>query len=603
MSLFPANFGTKGRSIKLEPVTLRGFGGGWNTVDDDISMQPRFCVDLKNMKRTPSGGQELRYGTSFFASVASVVSGTIIDTEYFNDYEIVVMSSGEIAAVSSAGVAYVIWNAALAAAQPGAPDGWHNGVTSVDFVPFRTSLVLHNGVDKPLEIQSNLSVRYLQDLATGSNANTPIGRYGCVANNYHCVAGITNYETTVYIASKGTIGTFPGDTAPNDSISIDVGAYVPEGGEAIRGIAGYRTYLLIFFRAQTLIMTLGQYDADGNHTPVPSDTLPQFGLLGHRCLVPVNNDLVFADRNGINTAKRNLFSGSVDSNELSALIAPTYREIIGGLTEDQVLYSAFMTLDKIANEVRLHSPEGTVFVRSADDKLRYNAWSYWQGLDFTCANSTFLGRTILGKGTKLFYLGNKSFSGDNFHADLLNDRDGTWANATAYAAGFMAWDDIESKSFTCLVDHTSSLAGTFAEDRALHTANWQEYTGEDIAFRLETPWLDGHAPMQDKLIRYLTVLTKGSAQFTVEAYVDNLYKDEAGDIVHDPALSMDFVGNDTGGYGFDAPFGGGRKAGDPRLYRYPAKFKMIKFVISGSTKKPLNIVGLSFLFSRGMYKR
>ena len=60
--------------------------------------------------------------------------------------------------------------------------------------------------------------------------------------------------------------------------------------------------------------------------------------------------------------------------------------------------------------------------------------------------------------------------------------------------------------------------------------------------------------------------TKGNAQFTLKAYVDNLYKNHDGDIVFPPALSMDFVANEAPGFGYDAgPYGGGRRSGDPRL--------------------------------------
>jgi hypothetical protein len=101
--------------------------------------------------------------------------------------------------------------------------------------------------------------------------------------------------TEIIISAKGTSGVFPGDPAPNDAISIDVGAYAPEGAASIRGIAGFRTYLLVFLQNITLQIKLGQYDDTGIHTPQFPDTLPQFGLLGNRCIVTVENDLCSAD--------------------------------------------------------------------------------------------------------------------------------------------------------------------------------------------------------------------------------------------------------------------------------------------------------------------
>src|SRR5262249_39202989 len=159
--------------------------------------------------------QRIRFGTKWFANVAGTITGNIVDMEYFNDRLIVVSSTGQIATVTNAGVVAKIWDTAIAAALPGAPAGW-SATTQVDFVPWKDQFIIHNGVDKPIIISSAFAVTYLQDLATGSNVNTPIGKYGCIAANYHCVAGISGALTTVYISARGTSGTFPGDPAPND---------------------------------------------------------------------------------------------------------------------------------------------------------------------------------------------------------------------------------------------------------------------------------------------------------------------------------------------------------------------------------------------------
>jgi len=108
-------------------------------------------------------------------------------------------------------------------------------------------------VDKPVSISVALATTYLQDLATGSNTNVPIGKYGCTVGNYHVVAGIPAAPTVAYIASKATAGTFPGDPAPNDAISFDVGAYAPAGATEIRGVAGFRQFLIVFFLTQAAI--------------------------------------------------------------------------------------------------------------------------------------------------------------------------------------------------------------------------------------------------------------------------------------------------------------------------------------------------------------
>src|SRR3990167_3959202 len=242
----------------LQPLTLRDFSGGWNAVDDDEVLNTRFSVTLKNFYRGTDGNQLLRLGSFWFADVKAAVTGTIIDITYFRDRLIIVTTTGQMATVTSAGVVALLWNTAIAAALPGAQAAW-GATTLVDFTPFKDQLIIHNGVDKPVTISTTYVITYLQDLATGSNVNVPIGKFGCTVSNYHVVGGIPATPTTLYVTSVGTAGVFVGDPAPNDSISFDVGAYAPQDTEEIRGIAGFRNFLLVFFRGNTLTIRLGNY--------------------------------------------------------------------------------------------------------------------------------------------------------------------------------------------------------------------------------------------------------------------------------------------------------------------------------------------------------
>ena len=145
---------------------------------------------------------------------------------------------------------------------------------------------------------------------------------------------------------------------------------------------------------------------------------------------------------------------------------------------------------------------------------------------------------------------------------------------------------------------------TFAQDRAAFPTRWIKYDGVEIDFELELPWLDSKDPMRVKFLRFLSMATKGSAAFTVSAYVDNLYKDQEGNQIFGPQATMEFIGNEAVGFGLDAgPYGGGRRSDDPRLFKFPARFKKIKFVLSGAKAGALELVNMSFLFSRGKYKR
>ena len=607
ISVFPKSLKTPQRN-KLENITLRGFAGGWNAIETDMQMESSFLVTSRNFRRTPGGTQKVRYGSRWLADLITVtVSGDIIvDMEYFASHLICALSSGIVVAVAQNGTKTVIWNSAIAAALPGTPAGWSSGLDSIDFVPYKDELILHNGVDKPITIDSALVVTYLQDLATGSNVNTPIGKYGCVVQNYHVIAGVAVTPTQIYVSSIGTAGTFFGDPAPNDSIVIDIGAYSPQGAFEIRGVAGFRGNLLVFFAEQTVIVKLGVYDS-GVHTPQFPDAMPTFGLLGHRCITPIENDIFFAGLSSVATVKRNLLAGTqaLEGSTLSDRIEPPYRETIGNLTDEEQLKTCWMVHDALSHDVLLFTPTNRTFVYSFNTKLRYAAWSEYSDLNVQCGCRTALGRVFYADGLRIFQHGNVTFENELFYKDRILNRDSTWANNTGYPVGTLVFDNITGEVFRCISPHISSvLPATFAEDRALLPPLWTLYEGVDFSFQIELPWLDSKDPMRIKFLRFISMATKGDAEFTINAYVDNLFKDVNGTIIWDHSLSMRFIGNEAAGFGYDAgPYGGGRRSDDPRLFKFPAKFKKIKFTLNGERGGNLEIVNMSFLFSRGRYKR
>ncbi len=592
---------------KLESTTLRGFGGGWNAIDEDLSMPPKYQVTLMNFHRTSSGSQAVRYGQMFDVDIKSVNDSPIIDGYYFNARSIVVCENGVIVSIDAANTVTVIWNSTIAGGLPGHPGGWNPGIAHVCFVPFKDTLVIHDGQDKPVSISSAFVVTYLQDLASGSNVNVPIGRYGCVAANYHCVSGITGTPTEIIISSKGTAGVFPGDPSPNDAISIDVGAYAPEGAASIRGIAGFRTYLLVFLQNITLQVKLGDYDANGVHVPKFPDTLPQFGLLGNRCICTVENDIMFCGLAGLATARRNLYAPDVvQSDSLSSIISPAYRKLVGALTDAEQLNVAFAVYDRLNNDFLLFLNDGFVLVYTFNPRLKMQAWSHYEAMDWDAGWTSVLGRVFLAKGTKIFQKGNNTFAGENYYADRLADRDYAYApTGPDFATNDLVLDTTDGTVWQCQTSHARTSAfTTFAVEREVNPTMWTQYQGIAIPIEMELPWIDGKDPTKVKQLRYVSIATKGDAEFTFECYVDNLYKDVNDAVIYDPALSMVFIGNDAYGYGFDdGGYGMGRRSRDPRLFGFPVKFKYIKFRIIGSVSKKLEVVNLSFLYARGKYQR
>lgn len=593
---------------KLQVTTLRGFSGGLNAVSDDLATEPRYGKSVINFRRNASGSQQLRFGQNLFTDIKDTNNSPIVDQTYFNNRLVNVCQNGRIVTVTDAGTKVVIWSPTIAALLPGAPGGWSTGLTLVTFVSSRDKLIIHNGVDKPIRIDSTFAVTYLQDAGTGSNTNVPIGKYGCIAFNYHCVAGIAGSPTIVVISAKSTDGTFPGDPAPNDAISIDVGAYAPEGAAEIRGIIGYRAYLIVFLQQITLQVQLGIYDdaTVPNHTPQFPDNFPKFGLVGSRCIAKIDTDLVFSGLSGLASAEQsNFVSGQLNSDAQSAIIEPLYRSELGNLTDTQKKLNTFFVYDELNHDLIIFYPGGKSLVYTTNKKLNYKAWSTYANMNWTCGCTSILGRMFLSQGTKIFQSGNETF-GETFNADRIGDYNFDWAHGITTIVGQLYRDTDTGNVYTSVVTHTTSTTGTFANERAAIPSYWQQYEGTNIDFELELPWIGGRNPMQVKKNRYVQVVSKGTAEFTLEAFVDNLFKDENDNQVYDPALSMVFVGTDAPGYNYDldtAPYGTGRRSSEPRLWKYPVKFKSIKFRFKGSTAKPLTLVNMSFLFSRGGYMR
>ena len=590
---------------KLQEVTIREFGGGLNVVDNDISLSTKFSKVEDNIHRGLDGSKKLRYGTSWFADVTGTVTGTVVNVTYFANKLVAVTTTGQIATVTDAGVVALIWDTATAAALPGAPAGW-SAMTRCDFAEFKGGLIICNGIDKPILVSSSHAITYLQDLGTGSNANTPIGAFCTTTKDFLIIAGISATDTTLYVSNRNTSGTFLGDPAPNDSVTFDVGAYAPSDNAEIRGISSFRNFLFVHFFAATVVVELGNYDtaATPNHVPTVSDTVPQSGIASHMAATALSNDLFFGDVRGVSTMKRNIFAAAVDSTRISELVAPDFQTSISGLTEAEMQTQVFAVWDELNKQYVLHIDQGDgtseVWVYTFSEKLKVRAWSKYVGWNWTAGCASALGRVFYTTGSKIFQSGNFPYS-EEYYADFLDDRDADWATTTAYVIDDIERDTITSESYKCLVDHTSG-GGAFSADRAANPTYWELYEGEAITFEWELPWVDARRRMSTKSNRYIGLDTEGTASFTIDVYVDKLFPASA---TVSQALSLTFVGGDAEGYGGgNQPYGGGRRTADPRLWKFPFKYKIAKLVISGSSKGDgLKFIAISLLFSMGNFKR
>jgi hypothetical protein len=577
-------------------ATLNDFSGGLDLTDSDLKLKTNFAKVLNNINRDVDGTLSVRWGTRFKWDVTGVVAGNIIEQVYFRDKIVCFMDSGEICTVAADGTITAIWNDTIAYELPGNPDGWSADLTVIDTTEFKNELVVCNGDDKPILISKTHTVTYLQDIPTGSNVFTPIGKFCTTVGNFCVVAGIDASPDELYISSAGTSGTWPGDDAPNDATSINISAYSADTGGDLRGLSSFRNLLLVHFATSTVVLVLGEY-TETTHVPRVLDTISKQGIVSHRMSVAFNEEVITADEKGVFKSIRNVFGTGLESEKFSGRVQPDYIAKIPSTAAGRL---ASFTIQN-DNENRLffflkQTSGYEIYTLSYDDGFKRRAWGTYSGWDWTCGCSTVKGRVFFASGSKIYQLGNGIFADEDYTGELMFDDSAPWDIATSYVVGDKVTKDEEN--YICLEDHTS---GVFADDLDLNY--WEVYEGEPIEFDWELPWTDTNTRMKKKKLSYIGIDTSGEASFNVQAYVDNFRYDEDG--LDDPAIEINFVAGSSQGYGGgnNPYFGGGRRAADERLWGFPCEFKILKLRVKGSTTRRLKMIALTLLYVRGTYKR
>ena len=599
--LFPSKQQIK-RGNHLLDATIRDFSGGWNVVDNDLNLDTKFSKVLENMQRGIDGANSVRPGTELFAETSDILD-EIINCEYYNGHIIAVGANGKIAKIDSNGNTAEIWSDEWANNLAGSPDGWDT-TSFVSFAIFNGELIICNGINKPLIVHTTMMCEYLKDLGDESNVNTPIARFVVAHGRYLVMSGsfTEGLEDRLFISNTDTSGTWLGDSAPNDAITLDLGSRVPVGSHVIKGLGRFRDKLMVLFEDVILPGKFGEF-TDDIHTPTFDDAIQETGALSHRIIQTVGEDMVFGDVNGVSSVKRALFTGSVTSQRKSELIDPAYHKLINALTSTATVEDQVWSLwDSTSNNYMLFIPnaddkdsitEYRCFVYKKNDPLKINAWHDWRNWNFRCGCRSALKNIFMCEGTQVFLLG------DETHAEIVSD----------YMGDQEMWDDE-----TPFGDYTGWNPVADAAD-----------SGVPIKFIWELPWSDNNYRFLTKNSRYINFDTVGDNKFTVEMFTDNNYLDKTDfgedweedelkfddltgwDVdVLDPILSMDFQGGDSPGFGndeFGEDFGGGRPTRLEQLYAWTAKYKLQKFRITGDATKPLKFVSISMAYLNGSPRR
>jgi hypothetical protein len=554
-----------GAVLSIQTSTVRAFDGGLNVTDTDLNMSPKYAKILDNIERSADGSLAVRPGTKFFSSHLWDTTA-IVNHIYFNAYVIAVQNSGAFTRIDGTGAGT---NMSRVAA-PANTKPWDTGnVTYTSFTVFNSDLIACNGKDKPILVKGSpadpnyMLAQYLVDEATGTNVNTPVGKYVIAHGQYTIIAGVSTAPSTIFISAQGTSGTYVADPAPNDAVNINLGPRVSLGSATITGMVAYRDKLLVTFERGVLPMNLGVYTGSpAVHTPTDDGFIEEFGCLCHRSLVSVGDDTFFNDNVGINSINRVNVFNTLRPVRASHLVDPLTTAAIQPLTTAQVQQYMFAVYDLRNFRYMLFVPvfdsfgtlqETVCFSYTNIPTLQVQAWARLRGWKWQSACRTSLQNIIFSQGAKLY---SYSFDDPGDTCDLFNDP---------------------------AVNNGAGIPVTF---------DW------------EMPWADMKHRMNTKTVRYLGVDTKGTAQFTVRAYVDNIYTYNG---VDSPLLTMEFIGGDSGGYGGtpygNTPYGGGRRTSEERLYAFPMKFKIMKLRFSGTTTEPLRFVSVSIGYNGGSLRR
>lgn len=526
----------KGRMVS-ESTTLRAFTGGLNVIDDDMNLSYKFAVVSENIYTTSDGAKQVRYGTSLFANLAATFSAAspavgCINMEYFNGALVVVGSNGEVVRVRGDGAHELIFSTAIAAALPGAPAAW-SATTFASFAQFNGHLIICNGIDKPLDVDEDFNVEYLQDEGTGTNINIPICRYVVACQRFLVMAGDPLFPNRVHISARDAAGTWFGDPPPNDATRTDVGSVV-EGANIIRGLMSFRDKLLVLFAEGIVVGLLGSYDTSGDeavHEPDFNDGIKDYGCISHRATIAIGDDGLMADLSGVPSIKRTVLSSLLKPENASDLIDPLITAAYSGLSLEDLEDHVYSLYDRKEGQYLLFIPNAdlsarTVFAYNYRPRLKQDSWAVFSGWNFTCATTTLDGNVFFGdEDGKLWLYGSR--------------------------------DNVLTR------DYIDTLTGAEPE-------------GTAIDWTWELPWLDFAAREKSKNSKYISFDTRGIGEFTCSMRVDNFT---------DESLSTGFSFGEQGGFGSGPqPYGGGRNTSIKKLYAWPCKFQLAKLTFTGSTE-------------------
>ena len=316
-------------------------------------------------------------------------------------------------------------------------------------------------------------------------------------------------------------------------------------------------------------------------------------------------------------------TGAEGFGEVLATTINGRRSVLGVLNENYLLVSIGADLPTATN-VTTSGGGNAVNIQPVNDatigyiyhyvpQLKLTAWSRFktkvrkcsdgtqEWLRFNCGCNTLEGRAFLF--TPDGYMMRYGSPDAPVYGDWYNMYDYvTWVSGHPYKAGDRVFDSHVGLVYKCLLDTTSSAA-SFEEAREIDADSWEEYRGEPISFAWELPWSDFGQRQNTKSLRFTHVDANGLAQFKMDLFADNIYKDASSGKLT-PARSITFVPNEAGAYGAGTQvYGAGRRTREQKLWQVPVRCKLLKLRLTGETTQSLSISAISLMYQKGSMVR
>lgn len=592
---------------QLQEATSRDFSGGLNVADSELNLSSKYAVVLKNMVVGIDGSLDVRQGNKLFCDIASVSDYNIIDGRYFFRRLVVINERGELISVDGTGVATSIWNPAIAAALRPGLTIWPSasGVgTGIGFAEFNGRLIVGSKTNKPLEVTTSYSVDYLADPATGSNVNVPVGSILCAHDQHLCIAD----GYLLNVSERGAGGVWPGDPGATFTNVFDMRRYVTIGDTEIIGAYSFKNFLLVCFRE---VIVPVQFVEDATATPKLNITVPEdsiivnYGAISQRTAQDVGNQILSADIVGVQAQALGAFTKILSPDRPSRFVDPILQPAINKLSDVTMRTHIFSVYDRRQSAYTLFVPDAvdtlrtkvTGFTYRNIDRLKIAAWSTYEGCDWASAMRSSEGNVfyVRHNSTKIFLQGDEKIN--PIHRDYVNEQE-AWSDGTVFTDR-TGWTPVSSEAFS----------------------------GMPIPFDWTLPWSDLRNRALVKTLQYLILDTQGNQSFTNQVFIDDiearasigeawsdgtLFDDETGWIPESeslltPALTMQFIARDAGGYGVqpfgNSPYGSGNNTKIRQNTYMPTKFTSMKLRFFGDAWGPMKFVAITLLYRFGSIRR